>query len=192
MTLWRSTCCTWCTGRLFFAELQASKSWRKVVTVITQRCAKSHIFVGTISGARKRCVLWKKCGWLLKSQAYNFDRKDDSGSAVPVLVPRKQLETKIEAVRRTQFWGRLFYKIVSLAVTSKVICAFFTTRSLSCRKKWSGGRPLIHLRYKASLCADFLSKFVLFHAPSTNWLRLCNLFCLWPCAARSIPSQSCG
>ena len=33
---------------------QASKSWRIVITVIVQCCAKSDIFVGTISGARKR------------------------------------------------------------------------------------------------------------------------------------------
>ena len=31
-----------------------SKSWRKVITVVVRRCAKSYIFVGTISGARKR------------------------------------------------------------------------------------------------------------------------------------------
>ena len=37
-----------------FAEPQASKSWRKVIMVVAQRCAKSYIFVGTISGARKR------------------------------------------------------------------------------------------------------------------------------------------
>ena len=32
---------------------QASKSWRIVITVIAQCCAKSDLFVGTISGARK-------------------------------------------------------------------------------------------------------------------------------------------
>ena len=37
-----------------FAEPQARKSWRKVIMVVAQRCAKSYIFVGTISGARKR------------------------------------------------------------------------------------------------------------------------------------------
>ena len=31
-----------------------SKSWKKVITVIVRRCAKSYIFVETISGARKR------------------------------------------------------------------------------------------------------------------------------------------
>ena len=31
-----------------------SKSSRKVITVVVRRCAKSYIFVGTISGARKR------------------------------------------------------------------------------------------------------------------------------------------
>ena len=37
-----------------FAEPQVRKSWRKVIMVVAQRFAKSYIFVGTISGARKR------------------------------------------------------------------------------------------------------------------------------------------
>ena len=47
------------------------ESWRKVITVITQRYAKSYIFVGSISGARKR---WNFTTILRGASTVCFDR----------------------------------------------------------------------------------------------------------------------
>ena len=51
-----------------FAEPQASKSWRKVITVVVRRYAKSYIFVETNSGARNKCALQLKERVVKKAQ----------------------------------------------------------------------------------------------------------------------------
>ena len=62
------------------------------------------------------------------SQFYGKGDPKIGSQTAPVLVPRKwPRDQKLVhwSVRRTQFWGRLFYKIVILTVISKTICVFF-------------------------------------------------------------------